>query len=69
MGVYPFDLGESQSDQQSDTGTILVRSNLESLGAVRPFTRPGYGGDGWKNLVEEAFGSIFTSTPTRWMEA
>ena len=68
MGVYPFDLG-SQSDQQFDTGTILVRSNLESLGAFRPFTRPGYGGDGWKNLAEETFGSIFTNTSTQWMEA
>ena len=49
-GTYPFDLG-SQSDHQFAMGTLLVRPELESLGAFRP----GYGDGGWKNLAEEAF--------------
>jgi hypothetical protein len=61
-GTYPFDLG-SQSDHQFAMGTFIVRPELESLGAFRP----GYGDGGWKNLAEEAFGSIFTSTLTWWM--
>jgi SAM-dependent methyltransferase len=52
-GTYPFDLG-SQSDDRFAMGTILIRSELESLGALRSPKR-GYGAGGWKNLAEEAF--------------
>jgi SAM-dependent methyltransferase len=52
-GTYPFDLG-SQSDDQFAMGTILIRSELESLGALRSAKR-GYGAGGWKNLAEESF--------------
>lgn len=49
-GTYPFDLGNCR-DQQFAMGTILVRQELESLGAFVP----GDGSGGWRNLAEEAF--------------
>jgi SAM-dependent methyltransferase len=49
-GTYPFDLG-SNTDDMLTTGTILIRKELESLGA---FDSTG-GAGGWANPVEEAF--------------
>lgn len=48
--VYPIDLGSTPADQFA-TGTILVRDELESLGALES---PEVD-DGWGNLAEEAF--------------
>eukprot|EP00985_Skeletonema_marinoi_P026723 scaffold20968_cov120-Skeletonema_marinoi.AAC.2 len=51
--VYPIDLGNN-SDDQFAMGTILVRDELESLGALgSPATDGGNGA--WGNLAEEAF--------------
>ena len=52
--VYPIDLGSTPDDQFA-MGTILVRDELESLGAlvVPPVGSKGAGG--WNNLAEEAF--------------
>jgi SAM-dependent methyltransferase len=52
-GTYPFDLGR-QSEEQFAMGTILIRSELESLGAMRSATR-GYRAGGWRSLAEEVF--------------
>jgi len=51
--VYPIDLGSTPADQFA-MGTILVRGELESLGALGS---PGgsNGAGGWGNLAEEAF--------------
>jgi len=51
--VYPIDLGNN-SDDQFAMGTILVRDELESLGALRPSVNDG-GNGAWENLAEEAF--------------
>ena len=48
LGTYPFDLGR-RSDDQFAMGTILVRAELERLGALEPTA------GGWKNLAEEVF--------------
>lgn len=50
--VYPYDLGSTVEDQFT-MGTILVRQELESLGALKE----GAGADagGWNNLAEEGF--------------
>ena len=49
-GTYPFDLG-NESDLQFSMGTLLVRDELERLGAYLPTI------GGWKNLAQEAFWS------------
>ena len=51
--VYPIDLGNN-SDDQFAMGTILVRDELESLGALSPPATDG-GNGAWENLAEEAF--------------
>lgn len=57
-GTYPFDLG-TQSNIQFAMGTMLVREELETMGAFRPLgtTSGNDKGDGglWRNLAEEAF--------------
>ena len=50
LGTYPFDLG-SNTDDMLTMGTILIRKELESLGA---FDSTG-GAGGWANPAEEAF--------------
>lgn len=52
FGTYPFDLGR-QTDHQFDMGTLLIREELEKLGAFHPESSGG--GGHWKNLAEEAF--------------
>jgi SAM-dependent methyltransferase len=53
MGVYPIDLGIKSEDQFA-MGTILVRGELDRLGAL---TRrdAGDAAGGWGSLAEEAF--------------
>lgn len=48
--IYPIDLGSTSADQVA-MGTILVRDELESLGALTPPSTDG----AWESLVEEAF--------------
>ena len=50
FGTYPFDLGR-QTDHQFAMGTLLIRKELERLGAFHP----SGGGGHWRNLAEEAF--------------
>jgi hypothetical protein len=51
-GTYPFDLG-SNADERFCMGTLLVREELESLGALASSSDTHAGG--WANLAEEAF--------------
>jgi SAM-dependent methyltransferase len=53
-GTYPFDLG-SNSDDMLTMGTILIRQELESLGAFDSTVPGSLGAGGWANPVEEAF--------------
>ena len=52
--VYPIDLGSTPDDQFA-MGTILVRDDLESLGALDVPPAGSNGAGGWNNLAEEAF--------------
>ena len=59
-GTYPFDMG-SNTDEIMTLGTILVREELETLGAFAASPNRGSGerlavaAGGWANLAEEAF--------------
>jgi SAM-dependent methyltransferase len=53
-GTYPFNLG-SNSDDMLTMGTILIRKELESLGAFDSAVPGSSGAGGWANPVEEAF--------------
>ena len=57
-GTYPFDLGSRPGDQFA-MGTILIRPELESLGALIPYNTNSNGElpahSGWNNLAEEVF--------------
>jgi SAM-dependent methyltransferase len=53
-GTYPFDLG-SNADERFCMGTILVRDELESLGALASSDSVSLEAGGWANLAEEAF--------------
>ena len=52
--VYPYDLG-STSEDQFTMGTILIRDELESLGALTGGRDGGLDAGGWNNLAEEGF--------------
>ena len=60
FGTYPFDMG-SNADDIFAMGTILIRDELERLGALASADGGGAlgngsrGAGGWANLAEEAF--------------
>ena len=54
--VYPYDLGKTSADQ-FDMGTILIRDELESLGALSggSDSNANSNAGGWNSLAEEGF--------------